>query len=189
MSLSLSQSSEFCRHKSRRCFALVLTVVGMKCCPSESAKLRGKHKKCSKRFRWQWRGRTQNFEWLFSIHRWGNVRWILRGECPPTGGKEEHVEKVRKIINDEQWRMISEIADSLGLSYVTCLRIIREGLSRWWISSSTYQHPCIHAMDICHVSSVGWIILGWISRRWDVGMWTGLGWPRIGTGGGRLWVR
>ena len=31
----------------------------------------------------------------------------------------------------------------------------------------------------------GWIILGWISRRWDVGMWTGLGWPRIGTGGGR----
>jgi len=30
------------------------------------------------------------------------------------------------------------------------------------------------------------IILGWISRRWDVGMWTGLGWPRIGTVGGRL---
>ena len=25
-----------------------------------------------------------------------------------------------------------------------------------------------------------------ISRRWDVGMWTGLGWPRIETGGGRL---
>ena len=32
----------------------------------------------------------------------------------------------------------------------------------------------------------GWIILGGISRRWDVGMLTGLGWPRIGTGGGRL---
>jgi len=25
-----------------------------------------------------------------------------------------------------------------------------------------------------------------ISRRWDVGMWTALGWPRIDTGGGRL---
>ena len=35
----------------------------------------------------------------------------------------------------------------------------------------------------------GWIILGWISRRWDMGIWTGLGWPRIETGGGRLWVR
>jgi len=32
----------------------------------------------------------------------------------------------------------------------------------------------------------GWIILGWISRRWYVGMLTGLGRPRIGTGGGRL---
>jgi len=32
----------------------------------------------------------------------------------------------------------------------------------------------------------GWIILGRISRRWDVGIWTGLGGPRIGTGGGRL---
>jgi len=29
-------------------------------------------------------------------------------------------------------------------------------------------------------------ILGWISRKWDVGIWTGLGWPRIETGGGRL---
>ena len=24
----------------------------------------------------------------------------------------------------------------------------------------------------------GWIILGWISRRWDVGIWTGFGWSR-----------
>ena len=30
----------------------------------------------------------------------------------------------------------------------------------------------------------GWII--WISKRWDMGIWTGLGWPRIGRGGGRL---
>jgi hypothetical protein len=29
----------------------------------------------------------------------------------------------------------------------------------------------------------GWIILGCISRRWDVGIWTGLDWPRIETGG------
>ena len=29
----------------------------------------------------------------------------------------------------------------------------------------------------------------WVDIRmdlWEVGMWTGLGWPRIGTGGGRL---
>jgi len=27
----------------------------------------------------------------------------------------------------------------------------------------------------------GWIILGWISWGWNVGIWTGLGWPRIET--------
>jgi hypothetical protein len=31
-----------------------------------------------------------------------------------------------------------------------------------------------------------WIVLVWISRMWDVGVWIGLGWPRIETGGGRL---
>jgi hypothetical protein len=28
------------------------------------------------------------------------------------------------------------------------------------------------------------IILRWIFRKWDVGVWTGLIWLRIGTGGG-----
>jgi len=32
----------------------------------------------------------------------------------------------------------------------------------------------------------GWIILGRICMRWDVGIWTGLDCPRIETGGGRL---
>ena len=57
---------------------------------------------------------------------------------------------------------------------------------------------CINTTSgICHSIQVtvdhwgdlgvdGWIILGWMSRKWDVGIWTGLGWPRIGTGGGRL---
>jgi hypothetical protein len=29
-------------------------------------------------------------------------------------------------------------------------------------------------------------ILGWIFRKWDVGVWTGLGWLRIEIGGGKL---
>ena len=32
----------------------------------------------------------------------------------------------------------------------------------------------------------GWIISRWISRKWDVGIWIRLAWPRIETGGGRL---
>jgi hypothetical protein len=30
------------------------------------------------------------------------------------------------------------------------------------------------------------IMLGWIFRKWDVGVWTGLGWLRIETGGEQL---
>ena len=33
---------------------------------------------------------------------------------------------------------------------------------------------------------VGRIILRWIFRKWDVGVWTGSSWLRIGTGGGHL---
>jgi hypothetical protein len=32
----------------------------------------------------------------------------------------------------------------------------------------------------------GRIILGWIFRKWDVGIWTELGWLRIETGGEQL---
>jgi hypothetical protein len=32
----------------------------------------------------------------------------------------------------------------------------------------------------------GRIILRWIFRKWDVGVWTVLSWLRIGTGGGHF---
>jgi hypothetical protein len=35
----------------------------------------------------------------------------------------------------------------------------------------------------------GRIILGCIFRKWDVGVWTGLGWLRIETGGEQLLMR
>jgi hypothetical protein len=35
----------------------------------------------------------------------------------------------------------------------------------------------------------GRIILRWIFRKWDVTVWTGSSWLRIGTGGGHLLMR
>jgi hypothetical protein len=35
----------------------------------------------------------------------------------------------------------------------------------------------------------GKIILRWFFRKWDVGVWTGSSWLRIGTGGGHLCMR
>jgi len=48
----------------------------------------------------------------------------------------------------------------------------------WWGNRRERDHRGDLGID-------GWVI-GWNSRRWDLGLWTGLGWPRIGRGGGRL---
>ena len=55
-------------------------------------------------------------------------------------------------------------------------------IGSWWGNRREGGHWIDLGVD-------GRIILERISRRWDVGIWTGLGWPRMETGGGRLWVR
>jgi len=52
-------------------------------------------------------------------------------------------------------------------------------IGSWWENRREGDHWGDLGVD-------GWIILEWISRRWDVCIWTGLGWPRIETGCGRL---
>jgi len=52
-------------------------------------------------------------------------------------------------------------------------------IGSWWGNRREGDHWGDLGLD-------GWIIIGWISRMWDVGMWTGLGLSRIETGGGRL---
>jgi hypothetical protein len=49
----------------------------------------------------------------------------------------------------------------------------------WWRNLGERDHWGDPGVD-------GRIILIWIFRKWDVGVWTGSGWLRIGTGGGHL---
>ena len=52
-------------------------------------------------------------------------------------------------------------------------------IGSWWGNRREGDHWGDLGVD-------GRIILERISRRWVVCIWTGLGWPRIETGGGRL---
>jgi len=66
--------------------------------------------------------------------------------------------------------------DGLGMWRVYVRR--GECIGSWWANRMEGDQWGDLGID-------GWIILGWISR-WDVGIWTGLDWPRIEIGGGRL---
>jgi hypothetical protein len=63
--------------------------------------------------------------------------------------------------------------------HVACMGEEGGCIGSWWGNRREGDHWGSLGVD-------GWIILELICRRWDVGIWTGLGWPRIVTGGGRL---
>jgi len=66
-----------------------------------------------------------------------------------------------------------------GAGHVAHMGVERGCIGSWWGNRKVRDQWGDLGVD-------GWIILRRISRRWDVGIWTGLGWPRIETVGGSL---
>jgi len=68
-----------------------------------------------------------------------------------------NVDSVREIARSDRRESVHHIASEVGIPV-----------------------GCGHRDQWGDLGVNGWIILGWISRRWDVGISTGLGWPRLG---------
>ena len=94
--------------------------------------------------------------------------------------RDEVTGEWRRLHNEE----LNDLYSSHNIVWVIKLRrmrwaghVARMGVERgcrgsWWGNRREGDHWGDLGID-------AWIILGWISRRWDVGIWTGLGWPRI----------
>ena len=77
---------------------------------------------------------------------------------------------------------IVRMIKSRGMGWAGHVARMDEGrgcIGSWWGNRREGYHWGDLGID-------GWIILGRISRRWDMCIWTGLSWPRIETVGGRL---
>jgi hypothetical protein len=80
----------------------------------------------------------------------------------------------------------------------TILRVIKSRRMRWagHVTRMGGGEACIGFLwgnlrerDHWGDPGVGGRIIGWIFRKWDVGVWIGLGWLRIETGGEKLCMR
>jgi hypothetical protein len=102
--------------------------------------------------------------------------------------RDEVTEKWRKLHNEELNNLYSstnivQVIKSRRMRRVGHVARMGEGrgvyTGVWWGNLREGNHWGDPGVD-------GRIILGWIVEKWDVGVWNGWSWLRIGTGGVRL---
>jgi len=96
----------------------------------------------------------------------------------------------------EEWRRLNKEELNDLYSSPNTVRVIKSRRMRWagHVARMGEERGCIGSWwgnrregdQWGDLVVDGWIKLGRISRMLNVGIWTGLGWPSIETGGGRL---
>ena len=101
--------------------------------------------------------------------------------------RDEVTGEWRKLHNDE----LNDLYSSPSIVWVIKLRRMRRAGHAAYLGEKrgAYRILVGNLREGDHLGDPGIdgrIILRWIFRKWDVGVWTGSGWLRIGTGGGHL---
>jgi len=110
---------------------------------------------------------------------------VLRNICAPkrdevTGEwRKLHVEKLNDLFCSPNIGRVMKSRRMRRAGHVACM-VERGDVYRVLVGKTEGQN---HVED---PGVDGMIILRWIFRKWNVGVWTGLIWLRIGTGGGNL---
>jgi len=107
---------------------------------------------------------------------------VLRGIFGPKG--DEVIGEWRKLHN--------EVLNDLYCSLL--VRVIKSRRMRWVVHVARMGRGAYRVLmgnlrgrELLEDPGVdGSIILKWIFRKWNVGVWTGLSWLTIGTGGGHV---
>ena len=114
------------------------------------------------------------FENMVLRRMFGPRRDEVTGEC-----RRLHNEELNDFYSSPNIVRVIKSRRMRWAGHVACMGEESGCIGSWWGNRREGDHWGDLGVD-------EWIILGRISRRWDVCIWTGLGWPRIETGGGRL---
>ena len=120
-------------------------------------------------------GPLQGLEWL---------RRIFRPKRDEVTGKwrKLHDKELNCLYCSPNFVRVIKPSRMRWAGYVACMGA-RRGVCRILVGRTQKKN---HSED---PGIDGSIILRWIFRKWDVGVWTGLMWFRIGTDGGLMWMR
>ena len=104
--------------------------------------------------------------------------------------RDEVTGECRKVHNEE----LNDLYSSPNILWVIKSRRMRwaKHVARMWEKRGVYRVWCGNLRERGRLEDPRVnekLILRWILRKWDVGIWTGSSWFKLGSGGGHLRMR